>query len=384
MSKFNFQIVIGLIFISFVHVANSTPITPPSVICDACMGQSATSAGTTLGTEANILSIKTQTHLPATQALTSAFISSSAAVQTLITNDTARVLQGMTASTNTIELAILKNTKAVERMADHAVKSIVSAYKSGSISEELGNISAILSANTQPQAGGIGANRAVKLREGGVAVDQLNEFMAIEFELWNAATISTSTGGSGLSAETILAEDESIWNPIGMIGKPQIDEASATSLQKMLKVITNPLPAAPEREVDLLSSKVSVANEMSRRINNVKLQVYYSVLANSLVNKMNLIDASSTDWLTGYINALPEAANGKVSMTSFMQSEMIGPSESEGWFLEIKGMSKTGLLREQVYNRSITNSHAYKMLEQRNKSTMIFAINALDSIKDED
>jgi len=175
--------------------------------CDTCIQAAAQTANTNMTAAINSVTSSVQANVSATQALNASVQAVNASLQATINLNTQQLLQGLDASTNRIELSIQQNTKTVERMTDHTVKSMVKALKDVRIAEEVDENNKIYSDTlAQPLSGEIGANRAPLLKQGIVQSNQIWRQMAEDMHEWNNNTTDVNQAGKGMKKAVLLTE----------------------------------------------------------------------------------------------------------------------------------------------------------------------------------
>jgi len=349
--------------------------------CDTCIQAAAQTANTNMTAAINSVTSSVQANVSATQALNASVQAVNASLQATINLNTQQLLQGLDASTNRIELSIQQNTKTVERMTDHTVKSMVKALKDVRIAEEVDENNKIYSDTlAQPLSGEIGANRAPLLKQGIVQSNQIWRQMAEDMHEWNNNTTDVNQAGKGMKKAVLLTEGSDAWNPVPLITKNQITPAESVNMQKLLTMLVNPVPLPSATNEQMASSPKAAEYEFDRRLLNAKLGLAHSVLAKSIADKQPLIPMSTNDWQKGYVMAEPDA-NGKVSVHSMLESETIGRLGSEGWYQDVKTKTPAGILREQVYQQAINNQLLLRLVEQEEQKLSMLALMAISELE---
>lgn len=122
-------------FVCVILVALSSQAQATS--CDPCIQAAANGAEFTMVSAINTGVTSVQANEAATKALNSAIQATDTAILATLNLNTQQLLQGLSASTNRVELSVQQTSKAVERMTDHTVKSMVSALKQVRVAEEV-------------------------------------------------------------------------------------------------------------------------------------------------------------------------------------------------------------------------------------------------------
>lgn len=349
--------------------------------CDPCIQAAAQSANAQMTAAINAVTTSVQANVSATQALNASVQAVNASLQATINLNTQQLLQGLDASTNRIELSIQQNTKTVERMTDHTVKSMVKALKDVRVAEEVDENNKVYSDTlAQPLSGEIGANRAPLLKQGIVQSDQVWRQMADDMYEWNNNTTDVNQAGKGMKKAVLLTEGSDVWSPVPLITKRQITPAESVNMQKLLTMLVNPIPLPSATDEQMASSPKAAEYEFDRRLLNAKLGLAHSVLAKSIADKQPLIPISTDDWQKGYVMAEPDA-NGKVSVLSMLESETVGRLGSEGWYQDVKTKTPAGILREQVYQQAVNNQLLLRLVEQDEQKLTMLALMAISELE---
>ena len=350
--------------------------------CDPCIQAAAQSANATMTSSINAVTTSVQANVSATQALNTSIQAVNTTLQAAINLNTQQLLQGLSASTNRIELSIQQNTKTVERMTDHTVKSLVKALKDVRVAEEVSENNKTYSDQlAQPLSGVIGANRAPLLKEGFVQSNQIWRQMSDDMHEWNNNTSDVDQAGSGMKKAILLTEGDDVWNPIPLVSERQITREQSLNLQKLLTMLVNPVPLPAATEEQMASSPKAAEYEFDRKLLNAKLGLAHSVLAKSIADKQPLIPISANDWQQGYVMAIPDS-EGNVSILSMLESETIGKLSSEGWYQDIKTKTEAGILREQVYQQAINNHMLLRLVEQEEQKLSMLALLAISELEE--
>lgn len=349
--------------------------------CDPCIQAAAQSANATMTSSINAVTTSVQANVSATQALNTAIQAVNTSLQTAINLNTQQILQGLSASTNRIELSIQQNTKTVERMTDHTVKSLVKALKDVRVAEEVDeNNKTYSDALAQPLSGEIGANRAPLLKAGLVQSQQVWRQIADDMHEWSNNTTDVDQAGSGMKKAMLLTEGDDVWNPVPLVSEKQLTRDQSLNMQRLLTMMVNPVPLPAASEEQLASSPKASEYEFDRKLLNAKLGLAHSVLAKSIADKQPLIPMSTNDWQQGYVMAEPDS-NGNVSILSMLESETIGKLSSEGWYQDIKTKTEAGILREQVYQQAINNHMLLRLVEQEEEKLTMLSLLAISSLE---
>lgn len=349
--------------------------------CDPCIQAAAQAANAQMTAAINAVSASVQANVSATQALNASVQAVNTSLQTAINLNTQQLLQGLDASTNRIELSVQQNTKAVERMTDHTVKSMVKSLKDVRVAEEVDENNKIYSETiAQPLSGEIGANRAPLLKQGIVQSKQMWRQMADDMHEWNNNTTDVDQAGQAVKKAVLLAEEDDVWNPVPLVTGRQITPAESVNMQKLLTMLVNPVPLPSATDEKMASSPRAAEYEFDRRLINAKLGLAHSVLAKSIADKQPLIPISPDDWQQGYVTAEPDA-NGKVSILSMLESETVGRLGSEGWYQDVKTKTPAGILREQVYQQATNNHLLLRLVEQDEQKLSMLALMAISEIE---
>jgi D-ribose pyranose/furanose isomerase RbsD len=349
--------------------------------CDPCIQAAAQSANAQMTAAINAVTTSVQANVSATQALNASLQAVNASLQATLNLNTQQLLQGLSASTNRIELSIQQTSKTVERMTDHTVKSMVSALKEVRVAEEVDENNKIYSdALAQPLSGEIGANRAPLLKQGIVQSSQMWRQMADDMNTWNNNTDDVNQAGKGMKKAVLLTEGDDVWSPVPLVTQRQITSDQSVNMQKLLTMLVNPVPLPSATDEQMASSSKASEYEFERRILNAKLGLAHSVLAKSIADKQPLIPMSDADWQKGYVMAEPDA-NGKVSVMSMLESETIGRLGSEGWYQDVKTKTPAGILREQVYQQAINNQLLLRLVDQEEQKLSMLALLAIAEIE---
>jgi hypothetical protein len=351
--------------------------------CDPCVQAAVQASSTTIVAALNGTAVAAQVNVTATKALTQAISASSSAITTILTNSSSQTLSGMSASTNKIELAILQNTKTIERMGDHTTKTIVDAIKKILVAEEIEENNRTFGKGiAHPMSGDIGANRAALLKEGVVQGEQMWSEMSKNMNDWNNNAVNDVVAGSNFGTELFIAEPDSVWSPVPFISKRQITSEESLNAQKLLTLLVNPTPTRAKTQEELSTDRSAVKAELNRKLKNAKFGIVHAVMAKTLVDKTPTIPMSINDWQMGYTIAEPDAISGKVSMSNFLESETSGRLSSAGWYQDIKTKTEAGLLREQLFQQAITNKLYLSLLEKERHELILTALITLEDLKD--
>jgi D-ribose pyranose/furanose isomerase RbsD len=371
----------NIIKIVFVYIPSLLIINTSYAGCDPCIQAAAQAANTSMTTAINTVTGSVNANVSATQALNASLQAVNASLQATINLNTQQLLQGLSASTNRIELSIQQTTKTVERMNDHTVKSMVNALKEVRVAEEVDQNNKTFSGEfAQPLSGEIGANRAPLLKQGLVQSDQMWRKMADDMFEWNNNTEEVDQAGKGMKKAMLLTEEDEVWSPLPLINKRQLTKDESLNMQKLLTMIVNPVPLPSATDEQKASNSKASEYEFQRRIINAKLGLAHSVLAKSIADKTPLIPMSDADWKKGYVIAEPDA-DGKVSVMNMIESETLGRISSEGWYQDVKTKTPAGLLREQVYQQAVNNQMLLRLVEQEEQKLTMLALLAIAEVE---
>lgn len=371
--KYFLYAMLSVVFVSTSNMARAG--------CDLCIQAAAESANAEMTVAIETVTASVQANVYATKALNTSLQAVNTSLQATLNLNTQQLLQGLSASTNRIELSIQQTSKTVERMTDHTVKSMVSALKEVRVAEEVDENNKIYSDElAHPLSGEIGANRAPLLKQGIVQSSQIWRQMAEDMNAWNNNTDDVDQAGRGIKKALLLTEEDDVWSPVSLVTQRQITTDESLNLQKLLTMLVNPIPLSSATDEQMASSSKASEYEFQRRIINAKLGLAHSVLAKSIADKLPLIPISETDWQKGYVMAEPDE-NGKVSMMSMLESETIGRLGSEGWYQDVKTRTPAGILREQVYQQAINNQLLLRLVDQEEQKLSMMALLAISEIE---
>ncbi|ABO22858.1 hypothetical protein Shew_0987 [Shewanella loihica PV-4] len=367
-------------FVCVILVALSSQAQATS--CDPCIQAAANGAEFTMVSAINTGVTSVQANEAATKALNSAIQATDTAILATLNLNTQQLLQGLSASTNRVELSVQQTSKAVERMTDHTVKSMVSALKQVRVAEEVDeNNKAYSGVLAQPLSVEIGANRAPLLKQGFVQSDQVWRQMADDMNAWSNNTSDADQAGMGVKQAALLTEGEAVWSPVPLVTQSQITTDKSVEMQKLLTMLINPVPLPSASDEQIAFSSEAGEYELERRILNAQLGLVHAVLAKSVADKQPLIPMSDEDWQKGYVMAEPDN-NGSVSVMSMLESETIGRLGAEGWYQDVKTKTQAGILREQVAMGSINAALWHRLQQQEEQALVLQSLLLLNTLRE--
>jgi len=347
--------------------------------CDPCIQSAANTANSQMTSGLSSTTAAVNANVTATNTLNTTVQSVSAALQSTLSLHSQQYLSGLSASTNRIELSIQQNTKTITNLTDHFNNTMVNALKEMRIAEQVDENNKTFGQLAQPLSGDIGANRAPMLKEGIVQSRQIWRKITDDMHTWNNNTSDVNALGSAAKTSILLTEPDEVWDPSALVTKNQISIEESLNLQKLLTLIVNPVPQRAATKEELANDSRIAEKELNRRIDNSKLSLVHSVLANSVAKRHPLIPISGDDWQIGYTTSQPDN-NGKTSYLSMLESETVGKLTSEGWYLDIKTKTVAGAMREQVYQSAIRNQMLMDLVEQEEQKNILLAIIAIEEI----
>lgn len=346
--------------------------------CDPCIQASAQQANTQMTTAVNNATTSVQANVSATQALSASIQATDAAWQTAIQLNSTSFLQGLDAATNRIELTQNQLLKVEENLTDHEINSIAKAFEELFNAEQVAETERMLRPElAQPISGDIGSNRAPLLKQGIVQMDQMWKSMDDNFSQWSSDTETVNLAGESITTSMLLTEDESVFDPTPILNSSVVSQDESLNLQKLMTLLINPVPRKAMTDDELARDPNAAKKELSRKLDNAKLSIAFSVLSKGLAEREAVIPISQDDWQMGYVLARPNA-DGKTSYREFLESETVGRMASEGWYQDIKTKTEAGVLREQVYQQAINNHLLYKSLQQEEQQLLLLAILAAE------
>jgi len=152
-----------------------------------------------------------------------------------------------------------------------------------------------------------------------------------------------------------------------------VNEEESKALQTYLKLLLEPQPTPMTNLDQLINDPAKASEEVQRLLDNLRKSVGFHTLNKQLADKMPLINAEH--WNTDYI-AISTTDEGMTSIEEFLASETTRKLSSEAWLLDIKKKTPAGLMRENVYQKSISNYLLKELLEQERQSVLMLSLMA--------
>lgn len=343
--------------------------------CDMCIKAAAEIANAQMTASINATTAAVNANVAATNALNASVQATNAGLQASIEYNGNLLRQALDASTNRIEISIQQNTKASERATEHIAKTLVNTFKEVRVAEEIDKNNRTYSTElAQPLSGDIGANRAPLLKKGMVQSSQVWKQMTKNMHDWNNDTSDVDQAGNDIKKAVLLTQPDEVWDPQPLLTKNQLTLEESKNQQKLITMLTNPVPLKSTTDSELSSNPAAAEYEFKRRIYNAKVEVAHSVLAKSIADRHPLIPISADDWQKGYVTSVPDPETGNTSMLSMLESETIGKISSDGWYLDIKTKTEAGVLRESVYQQVINNLLLTKQIEDEEQKLMLLSL----------
>lgn len=361
-----------IVFATFLVCNQAFAWQPCMPFCDAgCGGAALQTMGASISSALQSQASTNQQLLQALNDTTQSTVSLGTDLVDVWTSDTMDLLSALDARTAKIELANTAKIKALEISTDTTNKVFAQTLREKYIAEKISENNRDFSNTAMPETGEVLSNLAGELKEAYIKSDQLSvEISDIQNEYAKELTAADTTYATN---QKLTAPDDIYRSHIVHCEKTY-SAADLTNLQKLLTYLTNPqpLPVLPDKE---LSSPKALEYELSRRVHNAKLGMVSAVINQVISHKAQFADPN---FVRSYVSR--SANEPEMSVSETMDSLVNGRITSDGWFLNMKITSKTGLNRELTYLKAEENALLFLLSQRREWRNQMLAILATQEL----
>jgi len=342
------------------------PCCPPSVCgiipCDSgCAGAAINQMGTAVANAINSLNSAYQDLSSGAKDAMDSMNDLGVDVGNALTQQNNDLLNGISASTNKIDLANVAASKSIERNADHTNKSFVNAIKEIEIARATSENIKIFSDLAQPVSGDTGTNQASSIKKFNTQIDQVSASSANDFiQYLNDENNTASGAGKGQHRMQSLKALEDFDQLYRMLTETTLDENDFQNLQSIIGLAVSKYPLTGS------SKPNDTEYEISRRRHVAMLAMAYNALLVPASSRMGLDNAN---WAAFYQD-VELNAEGKIGLTGFYHAEIIGKVSDPEWWGSTLRLNESGLEREKVYQSAVSlqlKNHLGSMSESSNE-----------------
>lgn len=369
-----------LLFLGTTQIANANfgfgPCCPPSmcgiVPCDSgCAGAALNQMGTNVANALNQLNTAHQNLSDAVQDSIDSMNDIGSDVGDALLDQNEDLLNGLSASTNKIELANNQASKAIERNTDHLVKSFILALKESEVSRSVAENNRIYGDMAQPVSGEIGTNSAEIIKQLLVQSEQLIEGSSKGFiEYISDANNTKSGGGAGQHRAVSLKDLDEFSQLSKMLTEETLEESDFKNLQQLVSLAVSRYP---------LSNKSNdpqfLEYELERKRYISSLEIIYASFIKSAVMRAGLVSGADQN----YYQSWKQNADGKISLNSYYKSEVNGRLTDPEWWGAVMRLNSAGLEREKTYQNAISMKLNDSLMGLSNNSGQLFSLLLLKS-----
>lgn len=304
---------------------------------------------------------------PALIGVAQAIATDAASVSSLLVSENAKYLSGLSAYANRIELAELSQSKAREALADSEVQSLVNTYKEVEISRIVTNTNLDYGDAARPISGDIGVagscHAVVAKEERAIILSELGS----NFDLFGD---SRGPVDRNFSDTQLSNKDEDEFSSASLIRNKTFTSVKSKNIQELVSLIANSNPESAGDELLVNDDELLLNN----KIYQTKLKLLHAVISIASLDNEPLIEQSV---VPAYLD--PSTTSGKLGATDSLLSSVNGRLSSDGWYLGVKQMATSGLLRESIYLRGEENVMLNRILKYKDLNNTILALSAITS-----
>jgi len=353
------------------------PCCPPSMCgiipCDSgCAGRAINQMGTNVSNAINSLNQSYSNLSQATQEAVDSMVNIGTDISQALTDQNNSIVNGFSASTNKIELALLQRGKTIERNSDFAARSIANLLKEVEVARASSDNISIFGDMSHPLSGDIGVNQASAMKKLYTQQKQIRLESVNYFNSYLNDGNDTSKGaGSGYHTLNVLKLLDNFDRVERAINSNVVSEEDFGSLQQLLALLVSsyPLPSAE------LPSETEY--ELDRKRYIAQLNVIYNGLLSATISKSGLDDAQ---WAAYYLD-LDESSEGMVSMRSTLKGDIEGRLSNSEWWGAVRRLNETGLKRELAYQNGLSLLLEKQLTNLNKSSNSVTSIHASSILK---
>lgn len=347
------------------------PCCPPSVCgiipCDSgCAGAAINQMGTNVANSLNQLNSAYQNLTSAAQDAIDSMNNLGTDVNDALLQQNQDLLDGLSASTNKIELANVQASKSIERNTDHTVKSFVLALKEIEIARAASENNRFFGDMAQPISGETGADQASAVKRIYVQTNQLLEETTEGFLEYIEDSNGTRSGaGTGQHRMLSLKGLSDFNNLSRLLTASTLDEQDFQGLQTLvgLSVSRYPLPKKDD-------SPRYLDYELERKRYIAMLGIAYHSLILPATTRAGVDDGA---WAK-YYQDVNVNAEGKVGLEGFYEAEINGKLSDPEWWGSVLRLNPAGLEREKTYQAALSLQMKDRLGELSQTSNELMAI----------
>lgn len=329
--------------------------------CDSCLQASIESASASINTSLNSLKTTVNSNVTATENLNSTISASSSSLVGLLESQNTQMVTAIDAATNKLLLSNDQLNKTIVNLTDFMTNEITRAMKSEFKVKSYMRNKRTFGPESQPVSGDIAVNRAPLLQAAIIEFETKLADQLKQFNQW-ALLEGENDNGTKLRRREVEQKIEDLSPQLDKLSQNVLTEEEVSDLLTLVKLIVLPSPTPSE------SLKGENAVDYYREVQ--KKAVAFTTLARDILLRAPLLDTEG--WKIGYtkINEI----DGKTSLTEFMLSESQRKYFSSEWHMDIKTKSKTGLLREQVYQTNMTNYLLNELVAEEQQTLSLLSV----------
>ncbi len=326
------------------------PCCPPSacgiIPCDSgCAGAAINQMGTAVANALNSLNSAYQDLSSGVQDTMDSMNDLGTDVGDALTQQNDDLLNGISASTNRIELANVAASKSLERNADHTNISFVNALKEIEIARASSENIKLYGDMAQPVGGDTGTNQARSIKKQITQMKQISESSTTDFiKYLNDENNTASGAGKGQHRMQSLKTLEDFDKLHRILTETTLDEIDFQNLQSVIGLAVSKYPLVESTKPN------DTEYEISRRRHVAMLAMAYNALLVPTSSRLGLDDAS---WSAFYQDVKPNA-EGNIGLTGFYHAEINGKVSDPEWWGSTLRLNEAGLEREKVYQSAIS------------------------------
>lgn len=340
--------------------------------CDAaCGGAALTAMGTSIASAVQSQASTTQQLLQGTNETTQNMVSLGADLAGSWTSSTMDLLSGLDARTAKLELAETIQIKERQYSTDALTKVFTQALREKHVAEKVSENNNMFSETAQPETGEIAANAATPIKEAYFKSHQHAEAVAANQQQF---ADELNAGDSSYASSARLTSEEDIYASHLIVCEKTLTVDEINQMQTLVTYITNPkpLPVMPESQT---ASHKGQQYELKRKVHNAKRQMV-SAIVNEIV--AHRAEFASPDIVRSYISRSSQTP--ELSLGETFDSIITGRLSADGWYLNIKGLTKTGLQREMAYLQAEENYLLFMLSQRREWRNQLLATIAIEEI----
>ena len=281
------------------------------------------------------------------------------------TSDTMDLLGALDARTAKIELANTATIKAHEFSTDAINNVFVQTLREKYLAEKVSDNNRDFSVLAMPETGEILSNGADSIKESYLKSVQLGNEISNNQAIFSEELSASDTA---IASNHRLMSNDDVYEGQIINSEKTYSQEELTNIQTLLTYLSNPhpLPIIPRKD---LSSPKALEYELSRRVHNSKI-AFVSAIVNQMIS--GRAQFSDPDFVRSYVSR--SSSHPEMSMTETFDALVNGRITSDGWFMNIKIQTKTGLNREITYLKSEENALLFLLSQRREWRNQLLAI----------